>query len=76
MATQVSDKSDKGLVSELKVSPYAARDYILALRQFQQQKIIDNIGSLKEADLKLKGVNTGSADDGQIFRELVWRLMN
>ena len=76
MATQVTDKSDKGLVSELKVSPYAARDYILALRQFQQHKIIENIGSLKEADLKLKGVNTGSADEGQIFRELIWRLMN
>jgi len=75
-ASQASDKSDKGLVSELKVSPYAARDYTLALRQFHQEKIIDNISFLKEADLKLKGVNTGSADEGQIFRELVWRLMN
>lgn len=76
MATQASDKSDKGLVSELKVSPYAARDYTLALRQFQQQKVIENISSLKDADLKLKGVNNGSADEGQIFRELIWRLMN
>lgn len=76
MATQASDKSDKGIVSELKVSPYAARDYTLALRQYQLPKIIDNISFLKEADLKLKGVNTGSADEGQIFRELIWRLMN
>ncbi|HEX6889380.1 MAG TPA: DNA polymerase III subunit delta [Chryseolinea sp.] len=75
-ASQASDKSDKGLVSELKVSPYAARDYTLALRQYPQQKIMDNISSLREADLKLKGVNTGSADEGQIFRELIWRLMN
>ena len=75
-ASQASDKSDKGLVSELKLSPYAARDYTLALRQYPQQKIMDNISSLREADLKLKGVNTGSADEGQIFRELIWRLMN
>ena len=75
-ASQASDKSDKGLVSELKVSPYAARDYTLALRQYPQQKIMDNISSLRDADLKLKGVNTGSADEGQIFRELIWRLMN
>lgn len=75
-ATQASDKSDKGLVSELKVSPYAARDYTLALRQYPQQKIMDNISSLREADLKLKGVNTASADEGQILRELIWRLMN
>ena len=76
MATQVADKSEKGLASELKVSPYAVRDYTLALRQFPQVKIIDNIAALKDADLKLKGVNTGSADEGQIFRELVWRIMN
>jgi DNA polymerase III subunit delta len=76
MATQVADKSEKGLASELKVSPYALRDYTLALRQFPLPKIIDNLTSIKEADLKLKGVNTGSADEGQIFRELVWRIMN
>ncbi|HTF19808.1 MAG TPA: DNA polymerase III subunit delta [Chryseolinea sp.] len=75
-ASQVGDKTDKGLSSELKVSPYAARDYSSALRVYQTPKIIDIISSLKEADLKLKGVNTGSADDGQIVRELVWRMMN
>jgi DNA polymerase-3 subunit delta len=76
MATQVADKSEKGLASELKVSPYAIRDYTLALRHYQQPKIIDNIAALRDADLKLKGVNTGSADEGQIFRELIWRIMN
>ncbi len=76
MATQAADKSEKGIASELKVSPYAVRDYTLALRQYPQMKIIDNIAALKEADLKLKGVNTGSADDAQIFKELIWRLMN
>jgi DNA polymerase III subunit delta len=76
MATQVTDKSEKGIASELKMSPYAARDYTLALRQYHPQKIMDNISSLKEADLKLKGVNVVSSEDGQTFRELIWRLMN
>lgn len=76
VAAQASDKSEKGLASELKVSPYAVRDYSLALRHYPLPKIIDNISYLKEADLKLKGVNTGSGGDGQIIRELVWRLIN
>lgn len=76
LATQAADKSEKGLASTLKVSPYAIRDYSLALRQYSPIKILDNISLLKEADLKLKGVNSGSADEGQIFRELVYRLMN
>jgi len=76
MASQATDKSDKGLASELKVSPYAVRDYSLALRQYPLPKIIDNISAIKDADLKLKGVNTGADDEGQVFRELIWKLMN
>lgn len=76
LAAQAADKSEKGLASALKVSPYAIRDYSLALRQYSPIKILDNISLLKEADLKLKGVNSGAASEGQIFRELVYRLMN
>lgn len=76
LAAQATDKSEKGLASTLKVSPYAIRDYSLALRQYPPIKILDNISLLKEADLKLKGVNSGAANEGQILRELVYRLMN
>jgi DNA polymerase-3 subunit delta len=74
-ATQSPDKSDKGLVAILKISPYAAKDYAYALRQYSLEKIISAISSLKEADLKLKGVNSGSDTEGQILRELVFRIM-
>ncbi|MBX2946926.1 MAG: DNA polymerase III subunit delta [Cyclobacteriaceae bacterium] len=76
IASSASDKSEKGLLSVLKISSYAIRDYALALRYYQTLKIVENIYLLKEADLKLKGVNTGSADEGQLLRELVYRLMN
>jgi DNA polymerase-3 subunit delta len=76
IASQATDKSEKGLASELKVSPYAVRDYSMALRQYPLPKIIESISSIKEADLRSKGVNTGSGGDGQIIRELVWRLMH
>jgi DNA polymerase-3 subunit delta len=76
VAAQAVDKSEKGLASELKVSPYAVRDYSMALRHFPLPRIIENIGYIKDADLRLKGVNTGAATDGQIIRELVWRLVN
>lgn len=75
-ATQASDKSDKGLVAALKISPFAAKDYALALRQYPGDKIANTISFLKDADLKLKGVDSGSQDDGQIFRELVYRIMH
>jgi DNA polymerase III subunit delta len=75
-ASQAPDKSDKGLVATLKISPYAAKDYVLALRQFPLDRIMNAISSLKDADLKLKGVNSGSESEGQIFRELVYRILH
>jgi DNA polymerase-3 subunit delta len=75
-ASQVADKSDRGLVSALKISPYAAKDYVFALRQYPPDRIINTISCLKDADLKLKGVNSGSDTEGQIFRELVYRIMH
>jgi DNA polymerase III subunit delta len=74
-ASQCQDKSDRGLVTTLKVSPYAAKDYVAALRQYSTDKIILAISSLKEADLKLKGVNAGSDSEGQILRELIFRIV-
>jgi DNA polymerase III subunit delta len=74
-ASATPDKSDKGLVASLKISPYAARDYAQAIRIFPQDKIMQNISFLKEADLKLKGVDSGSADEGQVLRELVYKLI-
>lgn len=77
LASQAADKSERGLASALKVSPYAIRDYSLALQQYPTEKILSNISLLKDADLKLKGVNnTGAVGEGQILRELVYRLMN
>lgn len=76
LASQAPDKSEKGLASALKVSPYVIRDYSLALQQFSPDRILRNISLLKEADLRLKGVNTGSASEGQILRELIYRLIH
>lgn len=76
IASQAPDKSDKGLVSALKISPYAARDYTAALKQYSTGQIIHIISHIREADLKLKGVNSGSATEGEVFRELIFRVMH
>jgi DNA polymerase III subunit delta len=75
VASAAPDKSERGLVSLLKISPFAAKDYSAALQRYAPSKLVDNIGLLKQADLKLKGVNSGSEDEGQILKELVFRMM-
>lgn len=76
IAVSLPDKDNQSLASALKLSPYAVRDYSLALRRFPPQKVIANIALLSEADLQLKGVNSGATTDGQLFRELVYRIMH
>ena len=72
VAAYAKDQSERGLVSELKISPYAAKDYSSTLRVYSAQQIQKAITLLKTADLKLKGVNSGSGEDeGQILQELM-----
>ncbi len=75
-AAELEVQSEKELVSKLKISPYSARDYSQALRTFKTDKLVENIGLIKDADLKLKGVDSGSGAAGQIVRELVYRIMH
>ncbi len=76
LAAARSSITEKELATTLKISPFAARDYMNALRKYSLHKIIENISLLKEADLKLKGVNSGSEGEGQILKELVIRLIH
>jgi DNA polymerase III subunit delta len=74
-ASAASDKSERGLVALLKISPFAAKDYTNALQYYSTPKIIDNISLIKQSDLKLKGVGSGDIGEGQILKELIFRLM-
>jgi len=76
IAHSTSDRSERGLVTALKISPFAVRDYSAALQKFPQHKVVDSISLLKETDLKLKGVNSGSESEGELLKELVFRLIH
>lgn len=75
VASAAKAQNERELVTLLKISPFAAKDYSSALSRYSTPAIARNIGLLKEADLKLKGVNAGSATEGDILKELVFRLM-
>lgn len=70
-----SNKNEGNLANVLKISPYAVRDYSMALQNYSAAKLVENITLLREADIKLKGVNSGSASEGQMLKELVLRLI-
>ena len=71
-----TDKTERGLAVLLKINPYFAKEYLIAARNFPLSKVVQNIHFLREADLRSKGVDSGGITDGQILKELVFKLMH
>ncbi|MCO6482050.1 MAG: DNA polymerase III subunit delta [Flavobacteriales bacterium] len=68
-------KSQADLAAALKVPPYFVRDYAGAARNYPPAKLKAVQHLLREADLRSKGVGNSSADDGDLLRELVARVV-
>jgi DNA polymerase-3 subunit delta len=70
------DKSDGSIAKTLGVNPFFAKDYSAAARSFPVQKAINIIHYLHEADLRSKGINSNSMEEGQIMKELVFKILH
>nr|MCU0346053.1 DNA polymerase III subunit delta [Saprospiraceae bacterium] len=59
-------------------SPYALKEYRAALRHFSQAKTEHIINLLKTYDLMAKGVdyNSTGKEDGELLKEMMWRVVN
>jgi DNA polymerase III subunit delta len=68
--------SQGDLAAALKVPPFFLRDYTSAARHYPPIKLKEIQHLLREADLNSKGVGNASADDGELLRELLVRIMN
>jgi DNA polymerase-3 subunit delta len=70
------DKNENSLASSLKINPYAVKELIRATKIFPPKKIAANISILYEYDLKAKGVNNNSFTEGDLMREMIYKLLH
>ncbi|MDH6354037.1 DNA polymerase-3 subunit delta [Dysgonomonas sp. PH5-45] len=71
------DKSENGIASELGFrNPYQAKDYVAALRSYNAFKSMEVISLLRAYDAKCKGVNNASVGDGELLKELLFKIMH
>lgn len=64
------------LAKQLGVHPFAVKELIQASKLYPPKKAASNISILHEYDLKSKGVNNSSASEGELMKELIYKLMN
>lgn len=71
------DKSENGIASELGFrNSYQARDYVSALKKYNAFKCMEVISLIRTYDAKGKGVDNPSTPDGELLRELLFKIMH
>lgn len=70
------DKSPKSVSLELKVNPYFVGEYESSARVYSVNKIEDIISYLRQYDLMSKGVDTTGIPEGQLLKELIFKILH
>lgn len=69
------NKTEQGIASELGFrNPYQAKDYVIALKNYKAVKCMEVISLLRSYDAKSKGVGNVSASDGELLKELLYKI--
>jgi DNA polymerase-3 subunit delta len=76
MYHQIKDKSRNNVASILGVNPFFVKDYSEAARRYSPAKLNQVVGFIHECDLKSKGINNASTPEGELLRELVFKILN
>jgi len=68
--------SKEAIASALGIHPFVAGQYINAAKVYNAKKIAANIAILHEFDLKAKGIGNSSFTQGDLMREMIFRLLH
>jgi len=72
----LKDKSQGAVARDLGVNPYFVKDYQAAAKNFTGWKTMEIISLLRTYDAKSKGVENSSASDGELLKELVYKILH
>ncbi len=72
----LKDKSKGSVAKALRVNPYFVGDYITAGGNYPMRKVAQIIGLLRDADVKSKGVGATNLPQGDILKELLFKIMH
>lgn len=70
------DKSEASILSKAKLSNFTKQDYIDAYRNYNAQKVQEIIGWLRECNVRALGIDNYSTDQGELLRELVFKILH
>jgi DNA polymerase III subunit delta len=72
----LTDKSKNNVASVLKIHPYFVKDYEISAMKYDATKTIQIISLLRTYDMKTKGFGDVSTDQGDLLKELVYKVLH
>lgn len=72
----LENKSERMVASALKISPFFVKDTVRAANNFSIRQLVYAVDCLHEADLKLKGVGAAGMTEGEILREMIFKILH
>ena len=77
LAYYAPDKSEQGIANQLGLkSSWQSKDYMVAMRKYSGVKVMQIIGEIRYCDAQSKGVGNPSLGDGDLLRELVYKILH
>ncbi len=72
----LKDKGRINVAKVLRINPYFVSEYLSAARNYPMRKVAQIIALLREFDLKSKGVGATNLSQGDILKELLFKIMH
>jgi DNA polymerase-3 subunit delta len=72
----LKDKSPSNVAKTLKVNPYFVNDYIGAAKNYPMRKVSGIVATLRDIDVKSKGVGAANLSDSDLYKEMLISIFN
>lgn len=72
----LNDKSPRNVASALRINPYFVNEYTVAAKNYPMRKVSAVVSTLRDFDVKSKGVGANAVPQGDLLKELLVRILN
>jgi DNA polymerase III subunit delta len=72
----LKDKNPKNVATVLGVNPFFLKDYDIALKNYPMRKVSQIVATLRDVDVKSKGVGASSLPQSDLLREMLFKIFN
>lgn len=72
----LKDRNPKNVAAVIGVNPFFLKEYDVALRNYPMKKVSQIVSSLRDVDLKSKGVGANATPQSDLLREMLYKIFN